>query len=162
MSKDQIAIDISNDTPKPARRIVVGKQSLAVQKLFPFIANNKQLVNWAIALWVLIVFGVFLNKFLDNGEVLPNQPEVIEFELPQKPVIHTIETKPKIEVVVENQTSNVVENPTIQTINASENDEENDEECKLLSDKRMHMEQVNVQAGNEENQDWKKAVSEFE
>jgi hypothetical protein len=158
MSKDQMAIDISGDMSKPARRIVVGKQSLAFQKFFPFIANNKQLINWAIALWVLIVVGVFLNKFLDNGEVLPNQPEVIEFELPQKPVIHTIETKPKIEVVVENQTSNVVETPTIQTINASENNEE----CKLLSDKRMHMEQVNDQAGNEENQDWKKAVSEFE
>ncbi len=70
-----MAIDISGDMPKPARRIVVGKQSLAVQKFFPFIANNKQLINWAIALWVLIVMGVFLNKFfLDNSEVLPNQP----------------------------------------------------------------------------------------
>ena len=69
-----MAIDISSEMAKPARRIVVGKKTLEIQKWFPFINNYRQLVNWAIVLWVLIVLAVFLGKTLGNSEVLPSSP----------------------------------------------------------------------------------------
>jgi hypothetical protein len=69
-----MTIDISSEMAKPARRIVVGKKTLEIQKWFPFINNYQQLVNLAIVLWVLIVLAVFLGKTLGNSEVLPSSP----------------------------------------------------------------------------------------
>ncbi len=64
-----MGLNNSSEGPKPAKRIVVGKQSLAwTQKIFPFIKDYKQLVNWIFALvFFLIILGFSQKVLVKSG-----------------------------------------------------------------------------------------------